>query len=126
VTKDESRIKDWRSTGRRIGRRVLYENWVDYECVDCGVSPVIPPKDAPSHFEEIWPEGNRTTLSQLQVDHEDKDYTNNDFSNLNWRCPQCHKLHDMQTEKGVSTVKSTSWVPDLAFLEAPKEGSENP
>lgn len=116
MTKDTSRIKDWRSTGRRIGRRVLYANYVEYECNDCHQTTLLPPKDAPKHFDEIWPEENRTLLSQLQVDHEDKDYTNNDFNNLVWRCPSCHKLHDMQTEKGVSTVETESWKPDLTNL----------
>jgi len=76
----------------------------------------MPPKDAPRHFAEIWPEEMRE-VSQLQVDHEDKDYTNNELTNLNWRCPSCHKLHDLMTEKGESTVQTLDFMPNLEFLE---------
>jgi hypothetical protein len=75
----------------------------------------MPPKDAPNHFQEIWPEEMRE-VSTLQVDHEDKDYTNNELTNLNWRCASCHKIHDLMTEKGVSTVQVESFLPNLDFL----------
>lgn len=42
-------------------------------------------------------------MSQLQVNHINKNVLDNDTANLEWVCPQCHKLIDSQTEKGVST-----------------------
>lgn len=107
--KDETGIKDWRSTGRRKARRELYRNYVEYSCVgfkeeSCGKTSKEAPKDAPSWFEEIWPETQRVLEYQLQADHEDKDVTNNDISNLNWRCAYHHKMSDKQTAKGVSTI----------------------
>ncbi len=109
MTKDEERIKDWRSTGRRKARRELYSNYVEYSCVGlgketCGKTSKEPPKDAPAHFEEIWPEENRVLDYPLQADHEDKDVTNNDLSNLNWRCAYHHKMSDKRTGKGEATV----------------------
>lgn len=109
MTKNEDRIIDWRSTGRRKARRELYANYVPYECTDCQISTTKPPMDAPKHFEEIWPEGNRTLESQLQADHEDKNVQNNDIRNLKWRCPSHHKLHDNLSEKGQSTVAKESY-----------------
>ena len=57
--RDEDKILDWRSTGRRKARRVLYQAFVEYKCADCGKTTKEPPKDAPSHFNEIWPEEQR-------------------------------------------------------------------
>ena len=100
MTKDESKIKDWRSTGRRKARRELYNSYVPYACVECGLTTVEPPKDAPKHFSEIWPEFGRVLKSQLQADHESKDYTNNELDAINWRCVSHHRLADKQTGKG--------------------------
>jgi hypothetical protein len=101
-------MQDPRSTGRRRARKVLYENYVPYVCVDCECTSGVRPKDAPEWFEEIWPIREKMELglvvwSTLQADHEDKDVTNNVIENVNWRCASCHKIHDSQTEKGVST-----------------------
>lgn len=98
-------IIDWRSTGRRKGRRELFKARVDFCCVDCGKTTKTPPKDAPIYFDEIWPYENRSLNPQsLQCDHEDKDYTNNNIENINWRCSSCHKKRDQQTKKGESTI----------------------
>lgn len=102
--KNEDAIQDWRSTGRRKARLELFKSYEEYKCVDCGKTTVEPPKDAPTWFEEIWPEQNRILLSQLQADHETKDLTQNSVEFLNWRCPSCHKLQDNKTEKGEATV----------------------
>lgn len=111
--KDESRIVDWRSTGRRKARRELYKAYVEYKCVGyikdgrnipCGKTSKEPPKDAPSWFDEIWPEDNRVLDYQLQADHESKDLTANTVEFLNWRCAPCHKMQDKQTSKGQATV----------------------
>lgn len=107
--KDEDRILDWRSTGRRKARRELYLNYVPFMCVDCGRTSKEPPKDAPTWFDEIWPEENRVLDYSLQADHESKDWTNNDVNFLNWRCAPCHKEHDKQTGIGESTVEETNY-----------------
>ncbi len=101
-------MKDIRSTGRRRARKALFEAYVPFQCVDCGVTSEEPPKDAPSWFEEIWPEENRTLKSSLQADHETKDLTINDEQFLNWRCPSCHKKQDSATDKGESTIDTGS------------------
>lgn len=111
VTKDSERIKDWRSTGRRRGRNILYRAYVSYECIECGVTSNEPPKDAPSWFADIWPveekaRQGQTIDSQLQVDHETKDLQDEFEDNLNWRCPTHHKLHDLLSERGESTKQT--------------------
>jgi hypothetical protein len=114
MTKNEDRIQDWRSTGRRKGRRTLYNAYRDYKCegyegFECGKTTKSPPKDAPSWFEDIWPEDNRVLESQLQVDHTSKDLTNNSEEFLEWACPSCHKIKDSKTAKGVATVVEEFW-----------------
>jgi hypothetical protein len=118
--KNQDKIVDWRSTGRRIGRRELYKARVPYKCVGyrledgsrfkCGKTSKEPPKDAPHWFNDIWPSHNRVLDSQLQVDHETKNVRNNDIEDLNWKCPSCHRLDDQQTEKGVAQVSKNLWV----------------
>ena len=107
--RDEDKILDWRSTGRRKARRVLYHAFVEYKCADCGKTTKEPPKDAPSHFNEIWPEENRVLSSQLQANHLTKDLTINTEDMVEWLCPSCHKLKDSQTEKGETTITETYW-----------------
>jgi hypothetical protein len=118
MTKDESKIKDIRSTGRRKGRRALYYARVPFKCVGSLITPVCgktnkyPPKDAPAFFDEIWPEENRVLedgLHGLQVDHERKDLMNNEIEHLNWRCPKCHKEADMKTETGKAQKEMRYW-----------------
>ena len=111
--KDESKIQDIRSTGRRIARRTLFNSREPYKCagvpelnIVCGKTSMEPPKDAPSFFDEIWPEDNRVLGYPLQADHESKDLWNNDLQHINWRCQPCHKKHDNMSEKGESTMKS--------------------
>lgn len=111
----DDKIIDWRSTGRRKARRALFRSEMPYACAGyidsdgnhhpCGKTTKEVPKELPisvSQFELIWPEENRVLENQLQADHEDKDLTNNDVSNLNWRCSSCHKNQDKKTDKGVS------------------------
>lgn len=105
MTKDLDRIKDWRSTGRRIARRELYKNRVEYKCEYCGVTTKEPPKDAPKYFEEIWPEENRVLDYQLQANHKTKDLTQNTLEFLEWCCQPCHKKIDGTTAKGITTVQ---------------------
>lgn len=109
MTLDEDKIKDWRSTGRRKGRRTLFSEYVEYKCADCGVTSKEPPKDAPKWFDEIWPEERRELDYSLQVDHESKDIEDNTIDNLNWRCSPCHIKRDRKTEKGVSTKEEVNF-----------------
>jgi hypothetical protein len=109
MTKDESKILDWRSTGRRKARRALYHAYVPYSCVDCGVTSLEPPKDAPAWFDELWPESQRVLDYQLQADHESKDFENNEVEYLNWRCQPCHKKADRQTGKGIPQKSLNVW-----------------
>ncbi len=112
-------MKDVRSTGRRRARKELFNSYVPFSCVgyidskgthhECGKTSINPPKDAPSHFEEIWPEENRVLSYSLQADHESKDLTDNDVARLAWRCAYCHKESDKQTDPGKSTVDSSIW-----------------
>ena len=102
-------MKDPRSTGRRRARKELFDSYVQFKCVGCSRTSIEPPKDAPKHFDEIWPEENRVLTNSLQADHETKDMESNDISVLNWRCSSCHKIHDLLTEKGESTVTSSLW-----------------
>lgn len=106
MTLDKNKIKDWESTGRRMARRTLYREKVEYSCAysDCGVTSKEAPKDAPADFEEFWPEERRYLTYPLQANHMDKDLTNDSLDNLEWLCAPHHKLKDSQTAKGVSTV----------------------
>lgn len=117
--KDTSKIRDWRSTGRRIGRRTLYRSRRNYECETCGVTSSTPPKDAPSYFEEIWPIEEKAVKlqiisSQLQVQHLTKDVSENDESMLKWLCPSCHKLEDQSTGRGESLVSGPDFYGESA------------
>lgn len=106
---DESSIKDWRSTGRRRARRVLFASRVNFVCRKCGRTVKEPPKDAPPWFDEIWPEENRELDYSLQANHKTKDLTVNTEEDCEWLCAPCHKEEDSQTEKGVSTVSGPSY-----------------
>lgn len=108
MTKDESKIQDWRSTGRRRARKELFKSHISFECADCGKTTKEPPKDAPRWFEEIWPETLRV-LAKLEANHTTKDVTVNDVAFLEWLCPSCHKKKDSQTGVGESTVTESYW-----------------
>lgn len=116
MTKDDSRIIDWRSTGRRKARRVLFNSYRDFACEGilddgsiCGRTSIKPPMDAPVHFSEIWPESNRTLTTSLQAQHLTKDLTQNTDDVLKWLCPSCHKKEDAQTDLGESTIDQSMW-----------------
>jgi hypothetical protein len=63
------------------------------------------PSDAP---DELTLSSNPDKVSQLQVNHINKDIMDNDPVNLEWLCPSCHKLKDKQTARGVS-LKGDEW-----------------
>lgn len=108
--------KDPRSTGRKRGRAALEAQGRPYWCrstmdggfktdiirgqkAGCGRSPSDP--EAPG--------GYYPGMSQLQVNHINKNVLDNDPANLEWACPGCHKLIDSQTEVGVSTRTTDEW-----------------
>lgn len=119
MTKDEDKILDWRSTGRRKARRALYYAYTPYACVgyllpdgsrfNCGKTTKEPPKDAPKWFDEIWPEENRVLDYPLEADHESKDFKNNEIEYLNFKCKSCHRLDDNKTDKGTPQVVVNLW-----------------
>jgi hypothetical protein len=49
-------------------------------------------------------EENRVDDLRLECNHINKNILDNDPVNLEWLCPRDHKLTDMQTEKGQSTI----------------------
>lgn len=107
-------VQDERSTGRKRGRKALFESGREFKCVGvpeknivCGKTTAKPPPDAPRNFEDMWPEELRV-LSQLQVDHENKEWMDNDPANLEWRCASCHRIHDNMSGVGESTVADLS------------------
>jgi hypothetical protein len=106
MTKDKSKILDWRSTGRRNARRELFKNRVEYKCEYCGVTTKEPPADAPKWFEDIWPEERRELDYQLQANHKTKDLTDNTLEFIEWACQPCHKKVDSQTGLGESTIET--------------------
>lgn len=92
--------KDARSTGRKRGRKVLFDLWPDvpYQCRKCGMWPIRRPPDMPDHID--FKPGRLN--SSLQVQHINKDILDNDEANLEWLCPSCHKVEDLTTSVGVS------------------------
>lgn len=92
MTKDDERIKDWRSTGRKRARAVL-QKLVDsgdreYCCAKCGWTPDI-----------------QSRSSSLDVNHINKDVTDVDPVNLEYLCRPHHYEADRATAKGISTVE---------------------
>ena len=88
--------KDPRSTGRKRGRAVLERIGRPYWCDTCGRSPTV----------DNAPGGKWPGMSQLQVQHSNKNVLDNDPANLKWLCASCHKIEDSTTEKGVSTIEN--------------------
>lgn len=94
--KNDDRIKDTRSTGRKRGRAVLIKlveaGEREYCCAKCGH---VPEKD--------YKESSRS--GGLDCNHKNKNWMDNDPANLEWLCRVCHYEEDRQTERGVSKVK---------------------
>ena len=110
MTKNDDRILDWRSTGRRRARKELFDNYIPFRCVGCGKTSKVPPKDAPKHFDDIWPNENRILEYSLQANHKTKNYQDNDVSLLEWVCQPCHKERDNVTGKGESTIDKVEYL----------------
>ena len=97
--KDDERIIDKRSTGRKRGRKVLSDLTLsgerDWACTDCGF---IPSKT----LEETLNFPDRRT--GLDCNHINKNIMDCDPANLEWLCRPCHYAKDRSTTKGVSSV----------------------
>ena len=97
VTKDDDKIKDWRSTGRKRARAVLIKLWAsgdrEYACESCGHVPT-----------QHWTESNRSG-DFLDSNHKNKDWKDNDPDNIEGLCRKCHYAKDRATEAGVSSVE---------------------
>lgn len=92
------------------------DNWADtirpeilkrdkYTCNDCGavhrqygyyVGNQFFPLD--DHFQIDWAtkQGHKVTKIHLQIAHIDQNPANNDYSNLQSKCPKCHLRFDNQ------------------------------
>jgi hypothetical protein len=95
--RDDERIKDPRSTGRKRARALLVklvkEGEREYSCEDCGHIPTIPVEQS-SRGGDI-----------LDANHKNKNWLDNDPSNLEFLCRPCHYRKDRATEKGVSSIE---------------------
>lgn len=95
MTKDDDRIRDKRSTGRKRGRRVLIElcerGERSYTCAECGHVPSKSYKDS------------SRSGDFLDCNHKNKNWLDNDPDNLEWVCRKCHYAKDRATDKGVAS-----------------------
>ncbi len=95
--KDDERIRDRRSTGRKRGRAVLIKlvesGERKYCCAECGHVPSTSYKES-SRKGDI-----------LDCNHKNKNWLDNDPSNLEWLCRSCHYEKDRATAKGVSATE---------------------
>jgi hypothetical protein len=101
--RDDERIKDPRSTGRKRARALLLklveEGEREYACEYvgedgsiCGYKPSIP-----------YTQKSRSG-DILDANHKNKNWLDNDSANLEWLCRPHHYKKDRATEKGVSSV----------------------
>jgi hypothetical protein len=97
MVKDDERIKDARSTGRKRARATLIKLVESgervYQCESCGYVPSI------SYTE------SRRGGDILDANHKNKNWLDNDPANLEFLCRPCHYKKDRATDKGVSAVK---------------------
>lgn len=94
---------DPRSTGRKRARRVLLklveqgEREFQCECEgDCGTH---------SGLCGWTPKGELSRSNNLDADHRNKNWLDNDPSNLTWLCRKCHRALDRSTSKGESRIE---------------------
>jgi len=95
MTRDDERIKDARSTGRKRMRALLIKlveaGELEYKCNECGFIP-----------EKSYKESSRS--GGLDANHKNKNWLDNDSANGEWLCRKCHYAKDRATEKGVSAL----------------------
>jgi len=84
MTRNDDKIKDWRSTGRKRARAVLQklvqEGERDYCCAVCK-----------------WTPSEQSRSDSLDVNHKNGDYKDNDPSNLEYLCRTHHYEYDRKT-----------------------------
>lgn len=100
--------KDARSTGRKRGRKALFNVGREYscECVEdhewhdgrCGYSPK-----------------EQSRSDTLDVNHKNKNVLDNDPVNLEWLCRRCHKEIDSRTAKGVARKEESDLMYEGGF-----------
>lgn len=98
---------DARSTGRKRARAVLLK------LVEEGEREFACECEEESHDWHVdrcgWkPDPNKPLGrdNNLDVDHQNKNWLDNDPSNLSFLCRKCHRALDRSTAKGVSRVES--------------------
>lgn len=102
--KSNDDVKDPRSTGRKRARKVLFETGRPFLCEHCGYIP-----DGVNEQGEIVDPQALTRSNNLDANHKNKNILDNDPSNLEWVCRDCHYKLDRATEKGVSGVEDDQY-----------------
>ena len=95
--------KDSKITQKVLRGYVERHNLIKYQCKICGCNG-------------IWQNG----VIQLELHHIDGDNTNNELSNLEYLCPNCHALTENYRGKN---KKSTSNISEEDFIQALKSSS---
>lgn len=96
-------LRDPRSTGRKRARAVLWKLFEEgikpFRCNSCGSTPEGCSDDG-------WTvDSSRLNRSNnLDANHINKNWLDNDPANLEWLCRVCHREKDRRTEKGVSAL----------------------
>ena len=104
----ESEPLDPRSTYRKRARDVLLKEGKPFKCEGCGHTP-----DGVDEDGKIVDITKLSRSNNLDVNHQNKDISDNDSANLEWLCRTCHYEHDRATEKGVSPVEDDLYGPDF-------------
>lgn len=82
-------VLDPRSTGRKRARKVLFETERPFKCERCGSVP-----DGVSDAGEIIDVTKLDRSNNLDANHKNKDWLDNDPANLEWLCRVCHRKSD--------------------------------
>ncbi len=77
-----------RKNQNKLRRKFIEESGMKYECSRCGID---------RWFQEKI-KGNYWGPITLQLDHKDGNHNNNDFSNLQLLCPNCHAVKESRSK----------------------------